>query len=153
MTIYAISIASNLDRAQNTQLALTALQHLGSMIISNIYEIPCRDGVGADYWNCACLLESKYTMVEIQALLKQMEIDTGRKRPSHKISLDMDLIAWGETLTDMQFNPKKLPLAHDVIIPIQEIWALQTDKIVHHYPNFCPTILSSKNEFYSKIKV
>lgn len=141
MTIYAISIASNLDKAKNTQLAFAALQKIGSITISNIYQIPCRDGVGDDYWNCACLLTSDQTPKEIQNLLKQMEMDTGRKRPSHKISLDMDLIAWGDDLTHMRFNPKKLPLAQDVIIPMQEIWALQTDQIMHNYVGFCRTMM------------
>ena len=141
MTIYAISIASNLDKALNTQLALNALQQLGKLKISKIYQIPCRDGVGADYWNWACLLESQQSVEDIDALLKAMELATGRKRPSHKISLDIDLIAWGEDLQHMQFNAKKLPLADDVIIPMQDIWTLQDQQIEHSYPNFCQTIL------------
>lgn len=134
MTIYAISIATNLDKAHNTQLAITALQQLGVCSCSAVYEIPCRDGIGANYWNCACLLSSEQNVEQIQQLLKHLELSTGRKRPSHHISLDMDLIAWGEELNHMQFNAKKLPLAHDVIIPMQDIWPLQSYKLDHAYP-------------------
>lgn len=134
MTIYAISIATNLDKAHNTQLAIRALQQLGECTYSAIYEIPCRDGIGADYWNCACLVYTQQSIEQIQSVLKQLEFSTGRKRPSHHISLDMDLIAWGETLDQMQFNPKKLPLAHDVIIPMQDIWPYIADEFKHTYP-------------------
>ena len=113
MTIYAISIATNLDRAHNFQQATQALRLLGQCTLSNVYEIPCRDGVGADYWNAACLVESKWSLEQIQTLLKQMEDDSGRKRPSHDISLDMDLIAWGNALDDLQFNPNVRCNHHD----------------------------------------
>ena len=138
MTIYAISIASNFDKAHNTQLALTALKQLGECEISPIYQIPCRDGIGADYWNCACLLQSICSVEHIEQQLKLLEQQTGRKRPSHQISLDMDLIAWGQNLNQMQFNEKKMPLAQDVIIPLQMLWSMQEEKIEHHYPQFCP---------------
>ena len=133
MTIYAISIATNLDKSHNIQLAIHALKKIGDCQISPIYEIPCRDGVGADYWNCACLLEATQSVDEIHQLLKQLELETGRKRPSHQISLDMDLIAWGDDLANMQFNAKKLPLANDVIIPMLDLWKFQTYSIEHNY--------------------
>jgi len=63
------------------------------------------------------------TVEEMLQQLKQMEADSGRVRPSHQISLDIDLIAWGSDLSQMQFNPKKLPLALDVKIPMNEIWS------------------------------
>jgi len=85
--------------------------------------IPCRDGIGENYWNSACLLQVEMTVEEMLQQLKQMEADSGRVRPSHQISLDIDLIAWGSDLSQMQFNPKKLPLALDVKIPMHEIWA------------------------------
>lgn len=139
MTIYAISIATNLNRADNTKLALQSLQQLGECQVSAIYEIPCRDGIGEDYWNCACLLHSRLQVDAVVAHLKQLESDTGRKRPSHKISLDMDLIAWGESLSEMVFNPKKLPLANDVIIPMLDIWSLQQTHIDHQFKIFNTT--------------
>ena len=132
MTIYAIAIATNLDKSKHLQLCLDTLKTWGSCQVSSIYAIPCRDQVGADYWNAACLLESSMTVEQVITSLKQLESDAGRKRPSHSISLDVDLIAWGESLQNMQFNPKKCPLADDVVIPLAEIWQDQRLKQITH---------------------
>ena len=63
-----------------------------------------------------------------------MEVAAGRVRPSHDIPLDIDIIAWGESLAQMQFNPKKLPLALDVKIPMWDIW--QDEAFVHSEHNY-----------------
>lgn len=134
MTLFAIAIASNLNKSQHTQLAINTLTQWGECVWSKIYEIPCRDGIGADYWNCACLLKTSQSAQEIEIQLKQLEDQAGRKRPSHDISLDVDLIAWGEDMQHMQFNPKKCPLAADVRIPLCDLWL--NDEITcdeHHY--------------------
>jgi len=121
-TIFALALTSNHSPQQNFQQSFAQITGLGEVIFSKIYLIPCRDGVGADYWNAACLVKSSLSLAEIVALLKKMEADSGRVRPSHKISLDIDLIAWGSDLQHMRFNPKKIPLALDVKIPMADIW-------------------------------
>ncbi|MFC2996565.1 2-amino-4-hydroxy-6-hydroxymethyldihydropteridine diphosphokinase [Acinetobacter sichuanensis] len=120
--IFALALASNHQPKYYFQNTFAQISTLGEVIFSNIYVIPCRDGVGAEYWNAACLLKSTLSLDEIQTILKKMEQDSGRVRPSHQISLDIDLIAWGKDLSAMQFNPKKLPLALDVKIPMRNIW-------------------------------
>lgn len=120
--IFALALASNDNPQQHFKTAFEKISTLGETCFSSIYLIPCRDGVGADYWNAACLLNSDQTPEQILLLLKQMEAASGRIRPSHQISLDIDLIAWGKSLDTMQFNPKKLPLAVDVKIPLYELW-------------------------------
>ncbi len=134
-TIFALALASNLNPKQHFKSAITQLKQLGDVQFSKIYEIPCRDGIGADYWNAACLLKCDLSSEQLIALLKKMETDSGRVRPSHHIALDVDLIAWGHDLKHMQFNSKKLPLALDVKIPLFELWkdeSLQHD--VHQFP-------------------
>lgn len=121
-TIFALALASNLKQKQNFIFAYQQILSLGIVEFSSIYRIPCRDHVGADYWNSACLLKSRLNVDEITETLKNLEAQSGRVRPSHNISLDIDVIAWGETLEDMQFNPKKLPLALDVKIPLYDLW-------------------------------
>lgn len=121
-TIYALALASNDQPEQNFESAYRSLCALGSTQFSAIYLIPCRDGIGADYWNAACLLYSALPVDEVVAHLNALEHASGRVRPSHKISLDLDLIAWGSDLAHMQFNPKKLPLALDVKLPLAELW-------------------------------
>lgn len=122
VTLYALALASNHHPQPHFQTAYHALQQLGTAIFSDIYVMPCRDGVGADYWNACCLLSSHLSVDVLSQTLKQLEQDSGRIRPSHQISLDVDLIAWGSALPRMHFNPKKLPLALDVKIPMQQIW-------------------------------
>lgn len=123
-TIFALALASNLKQKQNFTFAYQQILSLGIVEFSSIYRIPCRDRVGADYWNSACLLKSRLSVDEITETLKNLEAQSGRVRPSHNISLDIDVIAWGETLNDMQFNPKKLPLALDVKIPLYDLWPI-----------------------------
>jgi len=123
-TIFALALASNLKQKQNFTFAYQQILSLGIVEFSSIYRIPCRDRVGADYWNSACLLKSRLSVDEITEILKNLEAQSGRVRPSHNISLDIDVIAWGETLDDMQFNPKKLPLALDVKIPLYDLWQI-----------------------------
>ncbi|UGQ27555.1 2-amino-4-hydroxy-6-hydroxymethyldihydropteridine diphosphokinase [Acinetobacter calcoaceticus] len=137
--IFALALASNLDAEQHFTFAYTQLATLGKVQFSSVYQIPCRDGIGDDYWNSACLLKSSLNPSEIEAFLKKLESDTGRIRPSHHISLDVDLIAWGADLDHMQFNSKKLPLALDVKIPLYELWnceALQSEAVLYPVVNF-----------------
>lgn len=134
-TIYALALASNHQARQHFEYALTQLQRMGTLTCSHIYLIPCRDAVGADYWNAACLLESTLDLATLNLKLKQLELATGRVRPSHQISLDVDLIAWGTQLQKMQFNSKKLPLALDVKIPMYELWSDNMfSHPAHRYP-------------------
>jgi len=134
-TIFALALASNCQPKQNFQKTFAQIKDLGEAFFSKIYLIPCRDAIGADYWNAACLVKSSLSVNEITTLLKKMETDSGRVRPSHQISLDVDLIAWGHDLSSMQFNLKKLPLALDVKIPMLDIW--ENEMFVHdqhHFP-------------------
>ena len=137
--IFALALASNLDAEQHFTFAYTQLATLGKVQFSSVYQIPCRDGIGDDYWNSACLLKSSLNSSEIEAFLKKIESDTGRIRPSHHISLDVDLIAWGTDLDHMQFNSKKLPLALDVKIPLYELWnceTLKSEAVLYPVVNF-----------------
>ena len=137
-TIFALALASNSAPQYHFQKTFARILNLGEASFSQIYVIPCRDGVGADYWNAACLVKSQLSVDEMIALLKKMEADSGRVRPSHSISLDVDLIAWGSDLTHMQFNPKKLPLALDVKIPMYDIWQ---DTLFNHSQHQFPVIV------------
>ncbi|WP_216937689.1 MULTISPECIES: 2-amino-4-hydroxy-6-hydroxymethyldihydropteridine diphosphokinase [unclassified Acinetobacter] len=128
-TIFALALASNCHPQQHFQAAQQCIAEWGDVQFSPIYMIPCRDGIGADYWNAACLLRSSESSEDLIELLKQLEQASGRIRPSHQITLDVDLIAWGHHLAHMQFNEKKLPLALDVKVPMFDIWP---DAIFEH---------------------
>ena len=121
-TIFALALASNCHPQQHFQAAQQRISEWGEVQFSPVYRIPCRDGIGADYWNAACLLRSSLSSDVLIELLKQLEQASGRVRPSHQISVHVDLIAWGSDFQHMQFNEKKLPLALDVKVPMFDIW-------------------------------
>ena len=131
--IFALALASNQHSEQHFERAFQQISGLGETRFSPIYLIPCRDGVGADYWNAACLVKSDLTVEQMLRFLKNMEFESGRIRPSHQITLDVDLIAWGQDLSSMQFNVKKLPLAVDVKIPLYDIWTDDQFKVALNY--------------------
>lgn len=136
-TIFALALASNCHPQQHFQAAQQRISEWGEVQFSPIYMIPCRDGIGADYWNAACLLRSSVSSEKLIELLKQLEQASGRVRPSHQITLDVDLIAWGSDLQHMQFNEKKLPLALDVKVPMFDIWH---DAMFEHGSHSFPTV-------------
>ena len=134
VTIFALALASNKSPEQFIPATFAQIAQWGEVEFSPIYVIPCRDGVGADYWNACCLLKSRQQVSALVQQLKQLESDSGRVRPSHQISLDIDLIAWGSDLSHMHFNPKKMPLAADVKIPLYDLWALNEFQVEHQFP-------------------
>ncbi len=123
MTIYALAIGSNVKREHWIAFARQQLAMLGQCQWSSTYEIPCRDGKGADYYNLAVLLHSGLALPELEQQLKQLEQQAGRVRPSHHIPLDIDMIACGESLQHLRIVAKKLPLAFDVCLPLAELWS------------------------------
>ena len=135
--IIKINKENNNNPKQHFLYASEQLAKIGQLQFSNIYLIPCRDGVGADYWNAAYLLKSSLSVADISVLLKNMEAASGRVRPSHQISLDVDLIACGSDLEHMKKKKKKLPLALDVKIPMFDVWK---DAAFQHQTHAFPTV-------------
>lgn len=131
--IFALALASNLNAQQHLSWALKKLAQKGNLLsISKAYQIPCRDGVGADYLNSACLLQLQmHDIQQVQQFLKTLETQAGRVRPSHQISLDIDLIAWQDNKqSNWQFNAKKMPFALDVKVPVYEILPIAIFSVV-----------------------
>lgn len=120
MNEFALAIASNLNAQENISWAFNQLRHLGHLQQSDIFEIPCRDGVGADYLNSACLVKTSLNKSQIEQYIKNLEVQAGRIRPSHNISLDIDLIAWKHK-DIWHFNQKKMPFPLDVKTPMYEL--------------------------------
>ena len=98
------------------------LEHLGECRFSRIYQIACRQGKGADYYNFAALLDTTLDFKQLNDLLKQWEQHAGRIRPSHHIALDMDIVAYGHALHALQPVASRLPLPFDAVKPLSELW-------------------------------
>jgi 2-amino-4-hydroxy-6-hydroxymethyldihydropteridine diphosphokinase len=121
--IYAIALGSNFQQAEAMAQAQAALERLGQCVYSPMYQLPDRLGVGPLYWNIALLLKTpQWTPDDLAGQLQQIEQDCGRVRPSKQVRMDVDLIAWGQTLVELQVDPRRMPLPLDVTLPMQEIW-------------------------------
>ncbi|XID75791.1 2-amino-4-hydroxy-6-hydroxymethyldihydropteridine diphosphokinase [Alkanindiges sp. WGS2144] len=124
MPLYALAISSNQQRDHWTRYAMQALECLGACQFSQVYQIACRQGKGEDYYNFAALLQSHLTFDELNQQLKQLEQYAGRVRPSHHIPLDIDIVAWGSCLDDLQPVSMRLPLPFDAAKPLSELWSV-----------------------------
>lgn len=131
--IYALALASNFNARQNLNWAIAQLEVHGVLQLSQIFEIPCRNGVGKHYLNCACLMQSHLSLEHIIQYLQHLEKKAGRVRPSNQISLDIDLIAW-QVHNNWHFNHKKMPFALDVQIPMSELIEHPYFKYDDEYP-------------------
>lgn len=122
MTLYALAISSNQNREHWTRYAMQQLEHLGECRFSRVYQIPCRQGKGADYYNFAALLDTSLDFNQLNDILKQLEQEAGRIRPSHHIALDMDIVGYGATISSLQPVASRLPLPFDAVKPLSELW-------------------------------
>lgn len=122
MTLYALAISSNTVRRHWSQYARQQLVLLGDCQFSTVYQIPCRQGKGADYYNFAALLHSDLSFDCLSERLKQLEQHAGRVRPSHQIPLDIDIVAQGINLAHLELVASRLPLPFDAIKPLAELW-------------------------------
>lgn len=121
--LYALAISSNQNRTHWSKVAMQQLRFLGECKFSPVYQIPCRQGKGADYFNFAALLQSTLSFDALNDALKQLETQAGRVRPSHDIPLDIDIIAYGETVDNLQIVASRLPLPFDAIKPLSDLWS------------------------------
>lgn len=120
--LYALAISSNQNRTHWSKVAMQQLRSLGECMFSPVYQIPCRQAKGADYFNFAALLESTLSFDALNDTLKQLETQSGRVRPSHDIPLDIDIIAFGKTVDNLQLVASRLPLPFDAVKPLSELW-------------------------------
>ena len=74
-TIFALALASNVQQQHHFSFAYAQIKQLGDVKFSSIYQIPCRDGVGTDYWNSACLLTSTLSVEDMIEALKKLELE------------------------------------------------------------------------------
>ncbi|MGZ4960434.1 MAG: 2-amino-4-hydroxy-6-hydroxymethyldihydropteridine diphosphokinase [Methylomonas sp.] len=133
MTTGYISIGSNIDKEIHIPSSLKALRELfGDLVISSIYETEPVGFVGDKFYNLVVGFESALTAKEVAKLLRQIELDHGRSRDSHKFSartLDLDLILYGEQVISdgrLQIPRDEIERYAFVLEPLAEIAAEKT---------------------------
>ncbi|MDD2660941.1 MAG: 2-amino-4-hydroxy-6-hydroxymethyldihydropteridine diphosphokinase [Methylococcales bacterium] len=110
-----ISIGSNIDRDKNIPASLKALErNFGKLTISSFYESEPVGFTGDAFYNLVVGFNSEAGVKEVAKMLRQIELDNGRKRDCQKFSartLDLDLILYD----DLILNDGRLQIPRDEI--------------------------------------
>lgn len=97
-----ISIGSNIEREKNIFSALRALEkQFGKLQVSSIFETEPVGFSGDPFYNLVVGFDSELDVQTVAKILRDMEMQHGRTRNSHKFSartLDLDLLLYGDLI-------------------------------------------------------
>ncbi len=138
-----LGIGSNIDREESIRNGLAALKLLyGSLQTSPVYESEAFGFEGDDFYNLVVGFETELGIDEIEKQLKEIELQSGRKKSDTSYSprtLDIDLLLYGNLICDKHELPRVdvvkyafvlkplCDLAPDLIHPVEnkimsELW-------------------------------
>lgn len=110
MTQVYLGIGSNIDREASIRNGLVALKSLyGELQISPVYESKAFGFEGDDFFNLVVGFETEYDIDEIEVQLKEIELQSGRKKRDTSYSprtLDIDLLLYGNLICDKHELPR-----------------------------------------------
>jgi len=105
-----LGIGSNIDREASVRNGLTALQSLyGELQISPVYKSKAFGFEGDDFFNLVVGFETELDIDEIETQLKDVEVQSGRKKNDKSYSprtLDIDLLLYGNLVCDKHLLPR-----------------------------------------------
>ena len=110
MVQIAIAVGSNCERERNISLGLDALQNVfGDLRLSCVYESIAEPNHEdhPPYYNLVATAKSTLAVVDIKTILRQIEDQCRRQRNSCNVTLDLDLLLYGN-LVDC-INGQALP--------------------------------------------
>jgi 2-amino-4-hydroxy-6-hydroxymethyldihydropteridine diphosphokinase len=124
MTIAYIGLGSNHEAEANLKKGINLLgQKVTVTAVSTVYEsAPVNNSDTAPYLNAAVAIETQLQPHDIKSLLVEIENDCGRVRvdtdgkKSKVVTLDFDLLLYGDTVMSYEFNEKTYHLPHDDIL-------------------------------------
>ena len=128
MALVYLSLGSNIDRERNIDSALTALaKFYVELDVSSVYESEAVGFAGDPFYNLVVGLETKLSVGELFAQLRELELDHGRLRGGAKFSsrtLDVDILTYADEVGD--YDGLTLPRAEIlynafVLRPLAEI--------------------------------
>ncbi|ABL99037.1 2-amino-4-hydroxy-6-hydroxymethyldihydropteridinediphosphokinase [Shewanella amazonensis] len=112
MTRIYISVGSNIEPEKYLRNAAVALRaHLGELQLSPVYQSEAVGFEGEHFLNMVIGADTSLGISDLVALLKQIELDNGRKPGAKKFSartLDLDLLLFGDVVCH---EPIELPRA------------------------------------------
>jgi len=105
-----ISLGSNINKAEHIRRALEALnQHFENTHHSSVFESEAVGFAGNNFYNSVLAATTNMALVDVCALLKQIERDNGRQANDKKFSprtLDLDLLFYDDVICE---SPAQLP--------------------------------------------
>ena len=143
MTQVYLGIGSNIDREESVRNGIAALKSIyGQLQVSPVYESSAFGFEGDDFFNLVVGFETALEIDDLESQLKEIEIQSGRKRSDKSYSsrtLDIDLLLYGDLICDKHELPRiditiyafvlkpLCDLAPDLIHPVEkktinELW-------------------------------
>ena len=120
MTQVYLGIGSNIDRESSIEYGLKALKSLyGELQISPIYESKAYGFDGDDFYNLVVGFETDFAIDEIEVKLKEIEIQSGRKKNDSSYNprtLDIDLLLYGDLVCDKHQLPRSDVLEYAFVL-------------------------------------
>ncbi len=115
MPMAYVSVGSNIRRRSSIKAGMRSLfEEYGQLSLSSVYETDAVGFSGDPFYNFVVAFETEDTPTRIQRVMKQIEVNCGRKRDGRKNNprtLDMDLLLYG----DLQIESDSLQLPRDEI--------------------------------------
>lgn len=125
-TLVFIGLGSNLQPAENISRALSTLESkLAQCCRSPVYRSPAVGMQGPDFYNAVLSGQTTDDIDTIRRWLRNVEAQQGRIRTDNKFTnrtLDLDLLFYGDTITDNLPHREVLEQAH-VLQPLHDIAA------------------------------
>ncbi len=100
MVQVVVSIGSNIKREENISAALDSLfAQFGELYISPVYKSMAKGSCSTEglfYYNLVVAFQTELALNKIKSVLKDIEDQRGRKRNADIVSLDIDILLYGE---------------------------------------------------------
>ena len=114
------SLGSNQEREKNIHSAVDALRDVyGSLRLSPVYQNKAVGFVGDDFLNMVVSFPSDQPPEQIQQIFRDIETAHGRQRDGERFaprSLDIDLILYGEQVSEQHRLPRADILLHAFVL-------------------------------------
>lgn len=128
--IVYLGLGSNMEPERHLQAGVTRLQALGEIVaVSSVYQSQAYGHTGQpDYLNVAVGLRTALDPLALKLALRDIERELGRDRgtPQGPVTLDIDILLWGERAFTFGDKPWRVPDKDSatqaaIAIPLAEI--------------------------------
>jgi 2-amino-4-hydroxy-6-hydroxymethyldihydropteridine diphosphokinase len=132
MTPVYLSIGSNIEREISVRYGLKALESCyGELQVSPIYECEAYGFDGDAFYNLVVGFETNLEIEEIEMKLKEIEIQSGRKKGKTSYcprTLDIDLLLYGDLVSEEHDLPRDDVVKYSFVLkPLYDI----TPDLIH----------------------